>query len=66
MTRNLGIVNNPKLRNLLSKGPKYREKERINWDKVRSCISDGIDECVTSWSKYENVDAKVLRMEGKA
>ena len=36
MTGNLQIIKNSRLRSLLTKGPKYREKERINWDKVQS------------------------------
>ena len=60
MTGNLEIIKNGKLRSLLTKGPKYREKERINWDKVRNCIFTGIDDCVSNWAKYENVDIKVF------
>jgi hypothetical protein len=60
MTGNLGIITNSKLRSLLSKGPKYRETERLNWDKVQSCINNGIDECAGNWAQSENVDIKVL------
>ena len=31
-TGNLGIIENRKLRKLLSKGPSYREQNNINWD----------------------------------
>ena len=60
MTGNLKMIKNSKLRSLLTKGPKYREKERVNWKKVQSCINSGIDDYVNSWAKYENVDIKVL------
>ena len=60
ITGNLGIIQNPKLRNLLTKGPKYREKERINWKKVQSCIDAGINECASNWAQYEKVDVRVL------
>jgi len=60
MTGNLGIIKNSKLRSLLSKGPKYREKERLNWNKVQSCIDSGIDQCTVSWARSENVDVKLL------
>ena len=60
MTGNLGVISNDKLRSLLTKGPNYREKERINWKKVQECIDIGIDDCISSWAKYEKVDCKVL------
>ena len=53
VTGNLGIINNPKLRSLLCKGPKYREKERLNWKKVENCINTGIDDCAEAWAKSE-------------
>ncbi|MDQ2684807.1 MAG: hypothetical protein M3Y25_03060 [Thermoproteota archaeon] len=56
MTGDLTIINNSKLRSLLCKGPKYREKERLNWNKTKSCIYDGIDDCVNYWAKFEKVD----------
>ena len=60
LTGNLDIINHPKLRSLLCKGPKFREKERINWEMVQNCINTGIDECAVYWSNYEKVDIKVL------
>ena len=60
VTGNLGIINNPKLRSLLCKGPKYREKERLNWKKVENCINTGIDDCAEAWAKSEHVDTKVM------
>ena len=60
ITGDLSIVENARFRSLLTKGPKYREKERLNWDKVQSCIDTGISECAVSWARYENSDIKVL------
>ena len=45
---------------MLYKGPKYRENERIRWDKVLESIQLGIKACQDSWSKRERVDSKVL------
>ena len=60
VTGDLRFIKNTKLRTLLSKGPKYRENERINWQKVHDSITTGIDECKKVWSNKENVDIKVL------
>ena len=60
MTGNLQLVTNSKLRSLLTKGPKFREKERINWDKVQENIINGINNYVKSWANYEKVDIRVL------
>ena len=60
LTGNLGIVTDSKLRSLLCKGPKYREKERLNWDKVQTCINTGIEDCAKMWANYEKVDIKVM------
>src|SRR4051794_4179631 len=46
VTGDLRFINHVKLRNLLCKGPKYREKERINWKKkAYDSTVTGIDEC---------------------
>ena len=61
LTGNLGIIDHPKLRSLLCKGPKYREKERINWEQVKICINNtDTDDCASSWAKHEHVDIKVM------
>ena len=60
VTGDLKVIQNNRLRSLLSKGPKYREQERIRWDKVLDSIQAGITDCQESWSKREHVDRKVL------
>ena len=42
MTGDLRIVENKKLRNLLIKGPTYREPVDINWNRVLKEIEIGI------------------------
>ena len=53
VTGDLRFIKNVHLRNLLYKGPKYRENERIRWDKVLESIQLGIKACQDSWSKRE-------------
>ena len=45
VTGDLRIISNPKLRQLISKGPNYREPKTINWKKCREVIADGISTC---------------------
>jgi hypothetical protein len=54
------MIKNHHLKDLLLKGPKYREKERIRWDKVSASITQGIHECQKTWARTEHVDSKVL------
>ena len=42
VTGNLNIVGNQKLRSLLSKGPSYREANKIDWGKAYLCIKRGV------------------------
>ena len=41
------------------KGPNYREPCVINWNKVVSCILEGVIECQKQWAA-KNVDRVVL------
>ncbi len=43
ITGDLKIINNKKLRSLVSKGPKYREQNIINWNINKRIIMDAID-----------------------
>jgi len=60
VTGDLRIVENKKLRNLLIKGPTYREPVDINWNRVLKEIKIGILECQTKWTQLENKDFKTL------
>jgi hypothetical protein len=60
VTGDLRIISNNKLRSLLTKGPKYREKESIRWNKVLQCITQGVLECKKNWAIIENCDVKFL------
>ena len=60
ITGDLRIIANKKLRNLLIKGPTYREPVDINWNRVFKEIKLGLDECQVKWTQLENKDAKML------
>ena len=46
ITGDLNIINNNKLRKLISKGPKYREPALINWKDARNQITIGLDQYI--------------------
>ena len=54
VTGDLRIIQNPKLRKLLTKGPNYRENKTINYSKCAKEINDSLDLCVSNLaSKYK-------------
>ena len=60
VTGNLGIVENKKLRKLLSKGPSYREQNNINWDTNQKIIKKAVRAYKVQWAKKEKVDSRTL------
>ena len=60
ITGNLEIVSNPLLRNMLSKGPKYREPVRFSCRKAKVEIINGINKCISSWSNRSGVSELVF------
>ena len=61
ITGNLDIVTNSKLRDLISKGPKYREPVQFSCDIAKVEILKGIDNCVSTWSKREKIPLSVFQ-----
>ena len=61
ITGDLGIITNPKLRNLFSKGPKFREPVEFSCEKAKEAIVKGIQECIQSWSKRTNKPLAVFQ-----
>ena len=43
ITGNLMVIENVKLRELVAKGPKYREPNKINWQSAETMVSNSID-----------------------
>ena len=60
VTGNLNIVSNHKLQVLLSKGPSFREANKIDWGKVFLCIKRGVVDCAKSWCDKQKMDVRVL------
>ena len=51
LTGNLGIVENRKLRKLLSKGPSYREQNNIDWDTNHKILKKAVRKYKLQWVK---------------
>ena len=56
MTGDLNIVRNVKLRDLLSKGPKYREPVSYSWHQNFGIIMDACEEYARRFAKKEDVE----------
>ena len=54
------VIKNVKLRELVAKGPKYREPNKINWQSIETIVSDSTDLYDEQWSKREQEDLKYL------
>ena len=57
ITGDLRIVQNSKLRKLLTKGPNYREPRTLNFHKCKSAITSGLDECIDNLSSKYKIDS---------
>ena len=60
VTGDLNIITDKKLRQLLMKGPNYREQNNINWDVCIKICKKAVKECKVKWAKSERVDVRVL------
>ena len=56
----LNIVSNRKLRDLLNKGPKYREPVSYSWHQNFGIIMDACEEYARRWAKKEDVEVDSL------
>ena len=48
------------MRELVAKGPKHREPNRVNWKATETMFLESIDLYAKNWSKREQVDLKYL------
>ena len=55
ITGDLKLIGNAKLRELVSKGPRYREPNKINWKATESMIFESIDLYAERWAKREHL-----------
>ena len=60
ITGDLSIIPNFKLRDLIAKGPKYREPCKVDWDKNLSLLCEAVDQYAFQWVKMEIVEVSVL------
>ena len=60
ITSDLSIIPNFKLRDLIAKGPKYREPCKVDWDKNLSLLCEAVDQYALQWAKREIVELSVL------
>ena len=56
LTGNLQIIENNKLRKLFTKGPKYREPKKIDWEEAKGSMVHGIEIFIKSLSEIKRVD----------
>ena len=64
ITGDLRIMKNKKLRNLIAKGPNYREQNNIDWDLCHKLCMDDINNYRKRWANGEKVALSVLKMNG--
>ena len=60
ITGDFSIIPNSKLRDLIAKGPKYREPFKVDWDKKLSLLCEAVDQYHLQWAKREMVELSVL------
>ena len=53
ITGDLNIISNESLRNVLAKGPKYREPKSINWNFNFKLLMDAVEDYAGKWIKRE-------------
>ena len=55
MTGDLQNVGNNKLRELLSKDPKFREANNILWKKAEHTITEGLNDYIDLWCSKHGI-----------
>ena len=60
VTDDLSIVRNQNLKDVLRKGPKYREPVSVSWHQNFNIIMDACEEYARRWAKKEDVEVDTL------
>ena len=60
LTGDLSFFNNDKLKEIITKGPKYREPRKILWHKNKKIIFDAVEKYATAWAKREGASRNVF------
>ena len=61
ITGNLNVIPDARLRNIISKGPKYRFPSKIDFPKCREEIDASLNDFSKRWCKRENVEPDALK-----
>ena len=60
ITGDLNIIQNQQLRDLIPKGPKYREPHSLSWKYNLKIIMDSLEEYARKWANKEEVELDAL------
>ena len=60
VTGDLKLIKDIKLRNMIAKGPNYREQNNINWNVNSKICKEAVSKYKVKWSKKEKVDKRLL------
>ena len=60
ITGDLRVIENAKLKELVAKRPKYKERDRVNCKATKTMFLESIDLYAKNWSKREQVELKYL------
>ena len=60
VTGHLKSIKDIKLRNMIAKGPNYREQNNINWNVNSKICKEAVSKYKVKWSKKEKVDKRLL------
>ena len=58
---NLNVIPDARVRNIISKGPKYRFPSNIDFSKCRKEIAASLNDFSNRWCKRENVEPDTLK-----
>ena len=61
VTGNLNAIPDARVRNIISKGPRYRLRSNIDFPKCRREIAASLNDFSNSWCKRENVEPDALK-----
>ena len=60
VTGDLKVIENAKLRELVAKGPKHRESNRVNWKATETMFLESIDLYAKDWSKRKQLKLRFI------
>ena len=61
ITGNLNVLPDARVRNIISKGPKYRFPSNIDFSKFRREITASLNDFNNRWCKWENVEPDAFK-----